>query len=114
MQAIVTFGADCPNNRVRATVGRCDDGGAATVQPSTPGRVQPVAGICCHCECADTGGVRACRAYRAPNLVGDEYGAKVAIVSGVKPGERVVTQGAYQLKLQELRPANAGAHTHET
>jgi membrane fusion protein, heavy metal efflux system len=46
-------------------------------------------------------------------VVGDEYGRKVAIVSGVKPGERVVTQGAYQLKLQELRPANAGAHTHE-
>ncbi len=45
--------------------------------------------------------------------VGDEYGDKIAIVSGVKPGERVVTQGAYQLKLQELRPANAGAHTHE-
>ncbi len=47
-------------------------------------------------------------------VLGDEYGSKVAIVSGVKPGERVVTQGAYQLKLQELRPANAGAHTHET
>jgi membrane fusion protein, heavy metal efflux system len=46
-------------------------------------------------------------------VVGDEYGGKVAIVSGVKTGERVVTQGAYQLKLQELRPANAGAHTHE-
>jgi membrane fusion protein, heavy metal efflux system len=46
-------------------------------------------------------------------VVGDEYAGKVAIVSGVKPGERVVTQGAYQLKLQELRPANAGAHTHE-
>ncbi len=45
--------------------------------------------------------------------LGDEYGGKVAILSGVKPGERVVTQGAYQLKLQELRPANAGAHTHE-
>jgi RND family efflux transporter MFP subunit len=46
-------------------------------------------------------------------VVGDEYGDNVAIVSGVKTGERVVTQGAYQLKLQELRPANAGAHTHE-
>jgi membrane fusion protein, heavy metal efflux system len=46
-------------------------------------------------------------------VVGDEYGRNVAIVSGIKPGERVVTQGAYQLKLQELRPANAGAHTHE-
>jgi len=46
-------------------------------------------------------------------VLGEEYGGKVAILSGVKPGERVVTQGAYQLKLQELRPANAGAHTHE-
>jgi membrane fusion protein, heavy metal efflux system len=46
-------------------------------------------------------------------VVGDEYGDKVAILSGIKPGERVVTQGAYQLKLQELRPADAGAHTHE-
>jgi membrane fusion protein, heavy metal efflux system len=46
-------------------------------------------------------------------VIGDEYGGHIAIVSGVKPGERVVTQGAYQLKLQELRPANAGAHTHE-
>jgi cobalt-zinc-cadmium efflux system membrane fusion protein len=46
-------------------------------------------------------------------VLGDEYGRKVAILSGIKPGERVVTQGAYQLKLQELRPAEAGAHTHE-
>ncbi len=46
-------------------------------------------------------------------VAGDEYGGKIAVISGVKPGERVVTQGAYQLKLQELRPANAGAHTHE-
>ncbi len=46
-------------------------------------------------------------------VVGDEYGSKVAIISGIKPGERVVTQGAYQLKLQELRPADAGAHSHE-
>jgi membrane fusion protein, heavy metal efflux system len=46
-------------------------------------------------------------------VIGDEYGDKLAIISGVTAGERVVTQGAYQLKLQELRPANAGAHTHE-
>jgi cobalt-zinc-cadmium efflux system membrane fusion protein len=46
-------------------------------------------------------------------VLGDEYGGTVAILSGIKPGERVVTQGAYQLKLQELRPANTGAHTHE-
>jgi membrane fusion protein, heavy metal efflux system len=46
--------------------------------------------------------------------VGDEYGDKLAIISGLEKGERVVTQGAYQLKLQELRPAEAGAHSHET
>ncbi|MEW6732334.1 MAG: efflux RND transporter periplasmic adaptor subunit [Acidobacteriota bacterium] len=46
--------------------------------------------------------------------LGDEYGDKVAVLSGLKATERVVTQGAYQLKLQELRPADAGAHTHET
>jgi cobalt-zinc-cadmium efflux system membrane fusion protein len=46
-------------------------------------------------------------------VLGDEYGNKVAITNGVHPGERVVTQGAYQLKLQELRPANAGEHSHE-
>ena len=44
----------------------------------------------------------------------DEYGDKIAVLSGLEQGERVVTQGALQLKLQELRPANAGAHTHET
>lgn len=46
--------------------------------------------------------------------VGDEYGDKVAILSGLNKGERVVTQGAYQIRLQELRPADAGAHSHET
>jgi RND family efflux transporter MFP subunit len=46
--------------------------------------------------------------------VGDEYGDKVAVLSGLEPGERVVTQGAYQIRLQELRPADAGAHSHET
>jgi len=46
--------------------------------------------------------------------VGDEHGNKLAVLTGLKKGERVVTQGAYQLKLQELRPAEAGAHTHET
>ncbi len=47
-------------------------------------------------------------------VIGDEYSAKVAVLAGLKVGERVVTQGAYQLKLQELRPADAGAHSHET
>jgi len=46
--------------------------------------------------------------------LGDEYGEHVAVLSGLKPGERVVTQGAYQIRMQELRPANAGAHTHES
>lgn len=45
---------------------------------------------------------------------GDEMGSKVAVLAGLNKGERVVTQGAYQLKLQELQPAEAGAHTHET
>ena len=46
-------------------------------------------------------------------VLGDRYGDQVSILSGVEPGERVVTQGAYQLKLQELQPADPGAHTHE-
>jgi multidrug efflux pump subunit AcrA (membrane-fusion protein) len=46
--------------------------------------------------------------------LGDEYGDKVAILSGLNKGERVVTQGAYQMRLQELRPADAGVHSHET
>lgn len=46
--------------------------------------------------------------------LGDEYGDKVAVLSGLEKGERVVTQGAYQVRLQELRPAEAGVHSHET
>jgi RND family efflux transporter MFP subunit len=46
--------------------------------------------------------------------LGDEFGERIAVLSGLAEGERVVTQGAYQLKLQELRPAEAGAHSHET
>lgn len=46
--------------------------------------------------------------------LGDEYGEKVAILSGLNKGERVVTQGAYQMRLQELRPADTGVHSHET
>jgi len=46
--------------------------------------------------------------------LGDEHGGKVAVLEGLKAGERVVTQGALQLKLQELNPAGAPAHTHET
>lgn len=46
--------------------------------------------------------------------LGDEHGGRVAILEGLKPGERVVTQGALQLKLQELNPAGAPAHSHET
>ena len=46
--------------------------------------------------------------------IGDESGGNVAVLAGLNKGERVVTQGAYQLKLQELQPAETGAHTHET
>ena len=47
-------------------------------------------------------------------VVGDEYGEHVAILEGLKAGERVVTQGAYRLRQHELRPSSPGAHTHET
>ena len=46
--------------------------------------------------------------------LGDDYGDKVAVLSGLEKGERVVTQGAYQIRLQELRPADTGVHSHET
>ncbi|CAN5593207.1 hypothetical protein BH20ACI3_BH20ACI3_40400 [soil metagenome] len=46
--------------------------------------------------------------------LGDEYGDQVAVFSGLNRGERVATQGAYQIRLQELRPADAGVHSHET
>lgn len=46
--------------------------------------------------------------------VGDEYNGKIAILTGVEKGERVVTQGSYQMRLQELRPADSGVHSHET
>ena len=46
--------------------------------------------------------------------LGDEYGDKVSVLSGIEKGERVVTQGAYQIRLQELKPADAGVHSHET
>jgi membrane fusion protein, heavy metal efflux system len=46
--------------------------------------------------------------------LGEEMGGQVAVLTGLKAGERVVTQGSLQLKLQELNPADAGAHSHET
>jgi cobalt-zinc-cadmium efflux system membrane fusion protein len=46
-------------------------------------------------------------------VAGDEHGATIAILGGLKPGERVVTQGAWQLRQHELRPSGGGAHTHE-
>ena len=46
--------------------------------------------------------------------LGDEYGDKVSVLSGIEKGARVVTQGAYQIRLQELKPADAGVHSHET
>jgi RND family efflux transporter MFP subunit len=43
----------------------------------------------------------------------DEIEGQVVVEKGLTAGERVVTRGAYQLHLQGLRPAEAGAHTHE-
>ena len=47
-------------------------------------------------------------------ILGDEHGGRVAVLQGLKAGERVVTQGAWQLRQHELRPSAPGAHTHET
>ncbi len=50
--------------------------------------------------------------------LGDEYGDKIAVLTGLKEGERVVTQGAYQLRLKQLRPGGGeegdehGHHHH--
>lgn len=46
--------------------------------------------------------------------LGPESGARIAVLEGLKAGERVVTQGALQLKLHELNPGEGPAHTHET
>jgi len=46
--------------------------------------------------------------------IGDEHGERVVVLQGLKAGERVVTQGAWQLRQHELRPSAPGAHTHET
>jgi membrane fusion protein, heavy metal efflux system len=46
-------------------------------------------------------------------VVGDQHGAKIAVMGGLKPGERVVTQGSWQLRQHELRPASPRVHTHE-
>lgn len=45
--------------------------------------------------------------------IGDELEGQAVVLSGLTAGERVVTRGSYQLHLQELRPADPGAHTHE-
>ncbi len=46
--------------------------------------------------------------------VADDFGNQVAVTAGLNAGERVVSQGAYQLFLQETDPADAGVHSHET
>lgn len=46
--------------------------------------------------------------------LGPESGGKIAVLEGLKAGERVVTQGALQLKLHELNPGEGPVHTHET
>ncbi|HIB67819.1 MAG TPA: efflux RND transporter periplasmic adaptor subunit [Phycisphaerales bacterium] len=46
--------------------------------------------------------------------VSEDFGPMVGVVKGLSPGERVVTQGAYQLFLQETNPADSVVHSHET
>lgn len=46
--------------------------------------------------------------------IAEDFGATISVTSGVAAGERVVSQGAYQLFLQETEPAGAVPHSHET
>lgn len=46
--------------------------------------------------------------------VSEDFGPMVGVTAGLSPGERVVTQGAYQLFLQETNPADSVVHSHET
>lgn len=46
--------------------------------------------------------------------VAEDFGPLVGVTKGLSPGERVVTQGAYQLFLQESNPAGDVVHSHET
>ena len=45
-------------------------------------------------------------------VLGDSNGERTEILSGVKAGERVVTQGAYQLKLASVSSAIPETHQH--
>lgn len=47
-------------------------------------------------------------------IVTEDFGHLVGVTSGLRPGDRVVTQGAYQVFLQETNPADPGVHSHET
>jgi cobalt-zinc-cadmium efflux system membrane fusion protein len=46
--------------------------------------------------------------------IAEDFGSVISVTSGVSPGERVVSQGAYQLFLQETEPASDVPHSHET
>ena len=46
--------------------------------------------------------------------VTEDFGSMVGVTKGLTPGGRVVTQGAYQLFLQESNPAGDVVHSHET
>lgn len=46
--------------------------------------------------------------------VTEDFGQFVGVTAGLSPGDRVVTQGAYQIFLQETNPADPGVHSHET
>lgn len=48
--------------------------------------------------------------------LGSAYGEQIAVLDGLQAGERIVTQGAYQLRLRQLRPTGGGdehaGHNH--
>ena len=49
---------------------------------------------------------------KQPVILGADNGESVQILSGIKAGDRVVTQGAYQVKLASATNA-IPAHSHE-
>ena len=42
--------------------------------------------------------------------LGSSYGNDVEVLAGIKPGDRIVVQGAFTLKAQALRGAVADPH----
>ncbi|KAA6327429.1 Multidrug resistance protein MdtA, partial [termite gut metagenome] len=52
-------------------------------------------------------------AYKKQEVTpGEENGERVRILSGIKPGDRIVTKGVYQVKLAANSSVMPEGHTH--